>query len=151
MFLISWIDKKVTEIENDTMFKKYFKGIEIEEIEGTSFLINSESGIELVLSDVLIVHSIHLFPFNRENKEYNGEIPFSLKFSTPRHMIREVLGEPNKSGGGHFDLLGAVPKWDKYYFNDFSLHLQYSIDESKIDLITIASLKLEAYFNIGLQ
>ena len=35
MSLVNWIDKKLEEIQSDGMFKIYFDGVEIQEIEGT--------------------------------------------------------------------------------------------------------------------
>jgi hypothetical protein len=151
MFLTNWIDKKIEEIQGDIMFKKHFNGVEVQEIEGAFYLFNPESGIDIVLSDVLVVQSIHLFAFSGKHKGYESEIPMGLIFSMSQSTIKEKLGEPAKSGGGYRDILCTIPMWDKYFFKGFSLHLQYSEWGSKIDLITIGSLRLEAYFNIGLQ
>jgi hypothetical protein len=75
-----------------------------------------------------------------------------IEFSFSRAQVQELFGVPNRSGGGFNDILfGNVPIWDKYFFSNFTLHFQYSADESQIDLITIGSLSFENYLNIGLQ
>jgi len=152
MSLTNWIDKGLNDIKNESMFSKYFKGIDMQVIDETYYLLNSEAGIDIVFSNDFFIQSIHLFSGTTDDgKKYLGEIPLGLQFSMSKDIVNDLLGDPNKSGGGYTDIFGHVPNWDKYFFEGHSLHLQYAENMSRINLITIASLSLESYFNIGLQ
>ena len=151
MYLTTWIDKGLAEIRGDSLFQHFFNGIEMVEIEGRYYLDNKQLGLDMVLSDQLLVRTIHLHGYSEGYKTYKGELPFGLLFSMSRSALRKKMGEPAKSGGGHLDIFGRVPTWDKYCFEGFSLHLQYPKKENTIDMITLASLSLEAQFNVGLQ
>jgi hypothetical protein len=43
-------------------------------------------------------------------------------------------------------VLGFVPYWDLYYYNNYSLHVQYSNTKDCIELITLESLKFKNDF-----
>jgi hypothetical protein len=105
----------------------------------------------MVISDVMVVKSIHFFRSSKKHEEYRDEIPLGLILSMSQTAKMKRLGEPVRSGGGNRVIFGAFPAWDKYYFKRFSLHLQYSEVRNKIDLITINSLSLEAEVNRELQ
>jgi len=151
--ITNWVDKELKEINSSKIFKRYFENISIEAIEDDNHLTNEAEGIGLVMDSVFMINSIHLYSGNDDSGQiFKGEIPFDIKFSFSRETIHAILNKPQKSGGGHEILyMGYINHWDKYYFENFSLHLQYSIDNSSIDLITIASLQLEEYFNSDLQ
>jgi len=151
--IINLIDKNLKGINSTEVFKKYFEGILVEEIDDSYYLTNKVKGIGLVIDSAFIINSIHLYSGNDDTAEtFRGGIPFDMEFSFGRDKIHAVLGKPIKSGGGHKILyMGYINYWDKYYFDNFSMHFQYSIDNSCIDLITIASLQLEEYFNSDLQ
>jgi hypothetical protein len=63
----------------------------------------------------------------------------------------EKTFQPDKMGGGYKDIFGEVLLWDKYYFDTYSLHVQYSSETGCIDIITLGSLELEPYLNSVLQ
>jgi len=72
---------------------------------------------------------------------YPDELPFTLHFEFSREQTRKLLGFPVKSGGGDFSFLyGTVPLWDKYFYKDFSLHIQFYENLESVELITIDSL-----------
>src|ERR1700754_5113173 len=128
MFLTNWIDKRFDYINSEPLFKECLGEIEMEEIDGTYYLLNVEKGIDIVLSDALVVQSIHLFSGHSDSKEYRGEIPLGLRFSMSKDIVNELLGDPNKRSSGYTDMFGRVPSWDKYLFEDYSLHVQYIED-----------------------
>lgn len=68
--------------------------------------------------------------------QYNDDLPQNLQFTYTREISRSILGQPQKSGGDN----KIIPFWDKYTFDNYSLHLQFSKD-STIDLVTLISLK----------
>lgn len=124
MEIIEWIDKQLKYVEKSPLFKKYFDGIEIIEDEGRNYLFNPKFGIDIVLSDDLKVQSIHFFSEQkRKNKEFNGSMPFNLNFSMNRSIVKQILGIPNKTGGGYTNMLGKIPFWDKYLFSGYGLHV----------------------------
>lgn len=149
--IINWIDKSLKDVFDTTLFKKYFYNEEITEGVNTYYLTNKSKGIEIVTSKDSIITSIHLFSGDDgDYQAFKDDLPFKVKFSFNEDDIHEVFGKPNKSGGGHRSLyLEFIPTWDKYYFDNYSLHFQYS--KKSIEAITIASLKLEEYFNSELQ
>lgn len=152
MKLINWIDRKLDEVKNSEKFSEYFSTIEIETIEGNKYLFNPEKGIDIVMSDLLIIQSIHLFSGKTpESKAYTGGKVHGLDFGMSKSDATKILGTPNKQGGGYKDIFGDVPAWDKYYFGTHALHLQYSLSDGSIELITILSLTLEPYLNSSLQ
>lgn len=149
--IINWIDKSLKKVFDNTLFNEYFFNKEMTECGNTFYLINKSKGIELVMSNEFIITSIHLFSGEDGNYQaFKEDLPFKLKFSFTKDDIHELFGKPNKSGGGHKSLfLEFIANWDKYYFDNYSLHFQYS--KTRIEIITIASLKLEEYFNSELQ
>lgn len=151
--IISWIDKKLDDVSNDLMFKKYFENINLIKGEDTFYLTNESEGIELVISNSFIIDTVHIFSGNyMDAKAFKSDLPFNIKFSFSRSDVQEIFGKPNKTGGGHKALyIGYVPFWDKYYFDGYSLHFRYAEDNNSIDMVTIASLKLEEYFNSEMQ
>lgn len=151
MNLTIWIDKQLRDLENENLFRRYFRDRNVEEIEGHFYLINMDEGIDLVLSPSYCIQSIHLFAESIKTSGYKGEVPLKLNFSMAQDSVRRQLGNPIKGGGEYRDIWGDVPLWDKYFFDGYTLHIQYTSDKFGIELITIGSLSLEDYFNVGLQ
>lgn len=152
MNLINWIDKKEKEINETKEFREFFSEFEIKIIEHDRYLFNCEKGIDIVMSESMMIHSIHLFSGNTiESKRFEGKLLNNISFEMNQLDINKKLGKPNKNGGGYHDIFGNVPYWNKYYFETYSLHLQYSPTSGNIDIITIGSLKLEPYLNSSSQ
>ena len=152
MDLIHWVDKRIDQIRETKDFNTFFSGIEMSAIDCERYLFNPEKGIDIVMSESMIVHSIHLFSGNTpESKRFQGIDVNNVRFEMNRSDVEMLLGKPNKKGGGYKDIFGGVPPWDKYYYDTYTLHLQYSLSADKIDLITIGSLKLEPHLNSALQ
>ena len=150
--LISWIDKELKEIRTSALFLKYFRNEEIYKDEMDYYFSNKKLGIDMVMSNNFIITTIHLFSNTLNYEKFEGELPFNIEFSFTRTKIERIFGAPNKSGGGITALyIGFVPFWAKYYFDKYSLHFQYSVDDLSISMITIGSLGLEEYFNSELQ
>lgn len=147
--LYNWVDKKLIEINKADTFLKYFKDIELFKGFDCYYLTNKMKGIGLVADVNYIVNTIHLYSDGYEaSKEFQDPLPWNLKFFFGQDKIRGLLGKPSKSGGGEKVLyIGYINNWDKYYFDNYALHFQYSADNKKIELISISSLNLENYFN----
>lgn len=153
MELTNWINKKLSEVENNDKFKRYFKDSIIANILERDFLINNSMGIDLILTELQIIETIHLFSADEINgiSCYEGQMPFNLNFTSSRTEVNAILGKPNRSGGGYNSIVGHIPLWDKYYFANYTLHFQYSDQSQSIDLVTIGSLETEPYLNSDLQ
>lgn len=142
--LATWIDKSLEMISKKDLFKSYFLFVEMEDIEGTYFLTNRARGIDITLSNELLVEAIHLTNNYLDYNTFQDELPFYLKFDLSRNETRKILGEANSTGGGYESILiDYILPWDKYFFKSYSLHIAYSKDESRIEQITLGSLKFE--------
>lgn len=152
MEIINWIEKELDDIKSDLTFKEYFDDLELEDDGVVYYLFNPDKGIDIVINKMFFVQTIHLFSGNTDDgKRFSGVIPESLSFNMSQSAVRSKFGNPNRSSIGFKDITGNVPAWDKYYLDFYSIHLQYSADKKGIDLITIASLKLEQQLNARLQ
>jgi hypothetical protein len=139
-----WIDKRVNEVKQSFPFEEYFNSIDLEKGTDVLFMFNPLLGIDLILNNRSIIKSVHFYSEKDSDgiKAFKGKLPFNLEFNFSRSHSREKLGIPNQVGGGDFSFLyGITPPWDKYFYEAFNLHLQFSEDQNKIDLITIDSNK----------
>jgi hypothetical protein len=152
MDFFNWIEKNINDLKSDHLFNKYFDGIELEKGEESYYLTNPEKGLGLVTDLDFVVNTIHLFSGNTlDDKTFLGLIPYNLSFAMSQTSIRSIFGIPDRRGGGFIHLTSLIPIWDKYYFSNHSVHLQYSTSKESIDMITLASLKLEPYFDGNLH
>ncbi|MGZ3776388.1 MAG: hypothetical protein ACXVI9_01950 [Mucilaginibacter sp.] len=143
--LAGWIDKDIKSISNTKLFLKYFSEIQIEEIEGTFFFNNEEKGIDIILADNEIVRAIHLNSGTYLGVgSFPGDLPYSLKFTYGINDVRKLMGVPdNTSGDYKVPAFGGKRSWDKYFFNNYTLHIQYSNQEDYIELVTVESKAFE--------
>lgn len=151
--ILNWIDRKIDDVSDNYLFEKYFTNDKINRIEKNFYLTNKFQGIGIVMSQNLIITSVNFYSGKLEDSQiFKEELPLNLEFSFNREGIHQRFGKPNRTGGGNTNIyLGNVPYWDKYYFDKYTLHIQYSRDCSMIDMITVGSLQLEEYFNSELQ
>jgi hypothetical protein len=150
--LIQFIDKKFKDIK----LSKYFCEITenrklLQNLDNDRYYIKCENyGLEFLFSKSKVLNSIYLkshnyckiWEENDEIKQFTGILPRNLKFEMPPEIVHQTLGNPDISGGGGF-FVGRIPVWNKYLFENYSLHIQYTEDLSSIELITIMSLSLE--------
>lgn len=143
--IASWIDQPLIHIENSELFAFYFQRSLLENIDDIYFLKNEDKGIDLILNSNKIATSIHLFSKDFQNfNQFVGDIPYSLEFENSIEKVHQKLGKPDSYGGGFdHEIFGYVEKWEKYFFNDFSIHIRYSKGQGGILLITIGSLTFE--------
>ena len=143
MEILTWIDKDLVEIKGTLLFGKYFDSILPEASIDVTHIFNPTCGINMVLSLDNSVTAIHFFSGKDGlTNQFIDILPFDLKFSNTNKETRLLFGEPDQCGGGEKSILYSKTKnWDKYFFEDFSLHLQFSDIDCSIDLITIISTK----------
>jgi hypothetical protein len=150
---LGWIDKELKDISKTKLYYYFFGYAPIQTVDGTNYISNKEKGIELVLANEKIISTIHFFGDGRpDEKKFRETMPLNINLNCSRQQILDNFGMPNESGGGQRNLyFGTIPYWDKYFFDTYSLHFQYSDEKTKIDLVTIMSLDLEKQFNISRQ
>ena len=143
--IVNWIDRELASINKTEIYKIYFTEILINEIGDSNYLTNEEKGIGIVLNKDFLIVSIHLYSGDDGVcKIFKGKLPFDVKFNYSKNEVEYKMGEPNDTGGGYsHSLFGYVTEWSKYYFENYSLHFQYSVDKTFIKLIRIASLREE--------
>ena len=80
--------------------------------------------IEIITSKV---SQITLFHKDKEYGHYKGEIPFGISFSVNKSAVIQAVGKPPErfSEGASSRLLGEVPAWDRFDFDNYSLHIIY--------------------------
>lgn len=143
MEILSWLDKDFNEIKSTILFGKYFDSILQEDGVDVTYLFNPSRGIDIILRPDNSIKAIHFYSGKDGlTSKFTGTLPFGLMFSQSRSDAKFLLGEPSKSGGGEKSLLyNQTKKWDKYFFEGYSLHLQFADVDSTIDLVTAISIK----------
>jgi hypothetical protein len=102
--------------------------------------VKKQAGIEFATKTYCLISSIFLHSDGDDGfRGYEGELPGRLEFGDPQAIVREKLGTPENSGGGKFSPLfkKQMPKWDRYDFGSFSLHVEYAEGESSIRRLTL--------------
>lgn len=142
MDITNWIGKPLSQIKDNLLYRRYFDSISLERGIDVWFLLNLEMGIDLILFENYYVKAIHFYSGKKEKtSRYIDNLPFNLDFSFTNNQTRLLLGEPDLSGGGDFSFLyGDTPAWDKYLFENYTLHIQFSEVDKSIDLLTIDSI-----------
>ncbi len=141
MELLTWIDKKITEINGTLLFSKYFDTILPEEGIDVSYLFNPSAGIDIIIRKDNSIKAIHFYSGKIDGaSQFKDALPFNIDFSQTREAVQVIFGKPGQSGGGEKSFLYNKTKFsDKYFFDRYDLHLQFSEIDSTIDLMTISS------------
>lgn len=148
-----WIDKNIGELERDNFFCHFIKSAERVSIEDNNYIVDESGSIELVLSAKSIITSIHVSAGNdlSENFKLVSET-LPVEFGCSQSEIHRRLGPPKVSEIGQRNLfLGWINPFDKYYFDDYTLRIEYDKDKQRIILITFGSLSLEPGLKIRYQ
>lgn len=142
MELLTWIDKNLYEIKHTLLYSKYFDSIQLNDVGGIYYLLNPQLGLDITFTELFHVKSIHFYLGSEKGiGQFEERLPLDLDFSFSRDHSRMLLGDPMQSGGGGFNIIyGEAPFWDKYRYDSFYLHLQFSKEKQSINLITIDSL-----------
>jgi hypothetical protein len=141
MDMLNWVGKNLEEINSTVLYDYYFNKVPKKKGIDVYYLYNSQKGIDMILHEDNRIKAIHFYSGKQEGaSKFAEELPFNLNFSFSRADVQRLLRVVNFSGGGNFSFLyGPAPIWDKYLFENLSLHLQYSPDEKNIELVTIDS------------
>jgi hypothetical protein len=141
MEIINWIEKDLEEINKTVLYNDYFDNVPIEKGIDVFGLYNADKGIDIILHENNRIKAVHFFSGTQEGStKFADKLPFDFNFDFSRNNVRLLLGVPDLSGGGDFSFIyGTTPPWDKYFFENFKMHLQYSSGEKSIELFTIES------------
>jgi hypothetical protein len=100
------------------------------------------AGVAAVEEESVVV-SIQLFGPGSVSEcgYYSGVLPSGLTFGWSLRRVCSLLGAPVESGEPINDLGGSarLEPWTKHRLSDFSLHLAYAPDASRILLVSISS------------
>ncbi|MDP2326118.1 MAG: hypothetical protein Q8N51_19110 [Gammaproteobacteria bacterium] len=115
----------VTTVEDDTYFA--FRR------EGLALLFGKDKDLEAVF----------YYPAARDGySEFKGQLPAGLRFNLNRKGVQDLLGLPERSGGGEeIPFLGIAPRFDRFRRRSAVIHIEYLPKDSGIALITAMSLK----------
>jgi hypothetical protein len=98
-------------------------------------------GMNMVFDEGLL-KTIQLFNHGVEEDTdcYQGQLPHSLNFSDSRELVLKKLGSADKFREGVDDPRPFVfmYPWCKYFFEGYSLHITFEMDNSKIRMVALA-------------
>jgi len=70
--------------------------------------------------------------------QFAEALPHELSFAFSQSKAREILGEPNRSGGPVRSLIpGDLIYWDRWDYGRSSIHCEYPEDRESIRMITL--------------
>lgn len=109
--------------------------------DGDRYYNFSETGMNVIFEKGGL-HTLQLFANGVEENTscYQGQLPHSLNFSDSREIVFEKLGSPDKFREGLDDPRPFVfmYPWCKYFFDGYSLHITFEMDNSKIRMVALA-------------
>jgi hypothetical protein len=89
----------------------------------------------------LLLVAIHLYSEGQQGfKRFEGALPEGITFEEDMMGARNKLGVPAKTGGGKTKAGKWIPAWDRHTRDKYSIHLQYSSDLKRINVITLQLL-----------
>jgi hypothetical protein len=108
-------------------------------VEDQSYVSLIAAGVSLVLPDHVHVGVVQLHAEGHEGfAGYVGRIPGGITLTMSRDEIRRKLGLPKKSGEAkRVPILGQKPAWDSYAIGSMHLHVQYSMNGSRVQLVSL--------------
>jgi hypothetical protein len=105
------------------------------------FLENVEAGICIKHRESGEVTTVFLFSQGRDGyAQYAGELGRGLDFSSTAEAARQALGAPSFYRAENSNaILGAHGEILRYDYPTYSLHLQFSVGGSGLELVTLMS------------
>ncbi len=94
----------------------------------------AQHGVDFVCGGDNCVETIFLYADkSRFFKEGIQDLPFTLS----HQEVIARLGFPSKSGGGRWhQILGDRGSWDRFDLPDYSIHVEYRLDDDRIQKVT---------------
>lgn len=139
-----WLGRTIENLQEDGEFINFFAFAELDQVEDKSYLINESLGIEAVFDKIHGLRTIYFYSENHQGfSEFKQPLPLNLNFSLNDSQVRELLGQPQAEGGDDYSMIyGITPKWQKYFFDDCDIHVQYRNRGESIEMITLMKPRL---------
>lgn len=112
-----------------------------ERIEERTHVEAHKLGIGFVDHGDGVVGTIHVHCEAAEGMSaFIGPLPMGLSKTMTRSEVRDLLGQPESSGGEvTLPVLGSRPSWDRFKIDEGMVHVSYRIGAPGLSLITIMS------------
>jgi len=95
-----------------------------------------QNGVSIYLDAARCIITLFLFGYADEDHcQYEGPLPHELSFKDDKVAVHNKIGIPTKSG---IEKSTAAP-YERYDFEHYWLHIQYSADCLAISMVTLMS------------
>ncbi|MCZ8216781.1 MAG: hypothetical protein O9262_11105 [Cyclobacteriaceae bacterium] len=134
MDYISILGKKVNEaLTNSSEYSIKYNDLGADENIEPTWIVKAKDGrYEMILSIDKMIRTIFIFPIQ---DKLDG---FDFEASKGRSFIIERMGTPSKSGQEMLlPILGTKGGFDRYDYNDYSIHFEYTLGQQRIEKITL--------------
>ena len=136
--ILNLLGTEISQAQLDDLAVAFKESPIVSSISDDTYVSFEKNGFSLLIRDNGRLATVHLYlepdsPFSA----YAHDLPFGMSPDASREEIRSMLGEPSKSGTLGRGLLGVTPPWDRFSFPSRSVHVQYSTDATRIELVTI--------------
>ncbi len=136
--VLDLLGTEASQAQLDALASAFKEAPIVSSISEDTYISFEKNGFSLLVRDSGRVAAIHLYlipepPFSA----YSHDLPLGMNPDASREEIRSLLGNPSKSGALGKGLLGITPPWDRFSFPSRSVHVQYSSDATKIELVTV--------------
>jgi hypothetical protein len=116
--------------------------IKVEQIEDEVYWTARRRGMSFVGTVEGIVNTVQLTPSGLLRGGFLGELPLGLSFAEGRAAVRARLGSPARAGDSTtVPVLGSMPPWDRYDFDDVAIHIEYQPGGHGIRSVSIMDLE----------
>jgi hypothetical protein len=114
---------------------------EAEAIGDRSYVSLPSQGVSLVLLDNERVGVIQLHGAGHEGfVQFHGDMPGSLAFGMSRGQVRLLRGTPDRHGEMQaIPVLGDKPAWDSFVIDGVRLHVEYSIKDQLVQVVSLTA------------
>ena len=111
------------------------KSVETSLPEPVTDYVFPNNGMDFVCDVLRLIRTI--FVYNKNERRFHEEL-VDLPFRLNRQQVLDRQGIPSKSGERVVDsILGEYGAWDRFENDNFALHVQYDLDGSSIQQITL--------------
>ncbi len=113
--------------------------IDLDVIEDRAFIAAEDQGVSITAGPQYRIDTLHFYAKGVQGSQgYVGELPLNVHFGQKQDEMSGLPGKPSKTGGGRLSPRGEmIPKWERFDFDTFSVHLQFSVPEDALELVTV--------------
>lgn len=137
---VSWLSKSKNKLETDPLFQEIFSNATYRKVLDMKYLISTKNGTNAVfsLNDELVTLQLYRQGMD-DYEQFKWELPHKLHFGMDRTQIRALLGKPDESKEAVKDhpMLGDIEAFDRFVFEDHSIHFRYADKSYLPNIISI--------------